>query len=537
MGHIYRHCSQARIWLGCDASECNLHCHDMERRKIVEERNDPFKLFRLMDSKSHVHEWPCFVRLENDSKMVRYEHSAAFDDIWERHCKVNDSPWWSRIWTVQEALLPSMASVMYDTWSMPFEELLAHSKVFCMHVRSCCQQVVPLLPDKSRIKLLLLANAHNLLTGDLKRLGLPGETLRLQLCSLYYGHRQCHNPRDKIYGMLGLISNESGRLAPDYSASVASVYYYATCDMLEATPWPLQALTGSRYGPSASSHKWASWVRDFDQQSTQHHNFVAYNNIMFMDALFNAGEYSPLSCERWFSWPCVPDEKPNQIALPATGRYVGTIMAIAQETCVLTADFADAFAPFKAWLDLAGFDFEAYAAGRHTRANVKIWRTLLSGVVGTTDARIWRRFEEDDMKLLQPFVSFFETGIPPTFQNDLGSVQMSTGSRKYFRTRNGDHGLCYPTCEVGDQVWVLHGARLPFILRSVHVDTNLEENVLRPPEAYTRDEAGSIVGVEKEFGPRVDGHYQLVGDCYFDGFMDGEALDDRKYPSCFILLV
>jgi hypothetical protein len=51
-----------------------------------------------------------------------------------------------------------------------------------------------------------------------------------------------------------------------------------------------------------------------------------------------------------------------------------------------------------------------------------------------------------------------------------------------------------------------------------------------------RDSTGSIVGVEKDFEPRT-GHYQLIGDCYYDGYMDGEGLDDEKFPAQPILLV
>jgi hypothetical protein len=54
MGRIYQQCSRALIWLGCDASECNLHCsRDGDKRR---ERNDPFELFRLFDR--HISEWP-----------------------------------------------------------------------------------------------------------------------------------------------------------------------------------------------------------------------------------------------------------------------------------------------------------------------------------------------------------------------------------------------------------------------------------------------------------------------------------------------
>lgn len=77
---------------------------------------------------------------------------------------------------------------------------------------------------------------------------------------------------------------------------------------------------------------------------------------------------------------------------------------------------------------------------------------------------------------------------------------------------------------------------MPSVLRPVFVDTSIEANVLRPAEAYIWDSTDSIIGVEESFEPRVD-HYQLTGDCYHYGFMDGEALDDEKFPAQHILLV
>ena len=145
---------------------------------------------------------------------------------------------------------------------------------------------------------------------------------------------------------------------------------------------------------------------------------------------------------------------------------------------------------FKAWMQVADFDFEAHAAGRYTQTNERIWRTMVGGVIlqGTEP----RRFTSDDMALLDCFVSW--------------------------------------------QVWVHHGSTVPFVLRPVDADVEIEANVLRPSQAYIKDSTGSIVGVEKDFEART-GHYQLVGDCYYDGFMDGEGLDDEKFAAQHILLV
>ncbi|KAM0702385.1 hypothetical protein Q7P35_011295 [Cladosporium inversicolor] len=286
-----------------------------------------------------------------------------------------------------------------------------------------------------------------------------GGSLSLDLCHKHYGHRKCQDPRDKIYGMLGLISHDSGEIVPDYSEPVQSVYYRATCELLAAPLGGLQSLGGFQYGPAPE--KWAYWVRDFDRQWT------------------HAGGSSTLSdYEKWSTWPCLPKERPNQLALAVTGRCIGTLETVCQEVCQPRLGLSRS--TFKAWLQVADFDSEAHAAGRRTQTNERIWRTVVGGVIlqGTDP----RRFKSDeDMVLLDSFVSWVETGEVPYAL--LPTISIPTASRTYCRSQDGDHGLCYPTCRPGGQVWVLHGSTVPFVLRPVDVDTNVEAKVVRPSEA------------------------------------------------------
>jgi hypothetical protein len=521
MGRMYQQCSRALIWLGCDASECNLHCRDEDNRC---EQNDPFELMRLFDK--HIYEWPCFATSEDEDTLV-FEHATAFDGIWERSLKVSDSPWWTRVWTVQEALLPPLALLVYDTWSMSLQEVLDHGKSYFTHSSGCCANIHFQFPEEIMAALATQCVLYAQLHSD-SRLLAAGMALSLGLCHKHYGHRKCQDPRDKIYSMLGLIGNDSGEIVVDYAESLQSVSYRATCELLAKPLGGLQSLRGFQYGPS--SDKWASWVRDFDRQWTQF-EYQANAAKWAVDQEFDAGgDSAPSDHEKWFSWPCLPKERPNQLALAVTGRCVGTLEAICQEVCQLHLGLWRS--TFKAWMQVADFDFEAHAAGRRTQTNEQVWRTIVGGVI--VEGPETRRFNPDDMALLDTFVSWLGCGDMPHAL--LPTISIPTISRTYFRSQNGGHGLCYPSCRPGDQVWVLHGSPVPFVLRSVDVDTNVEANVLRPSEAYIRDSTGAIIGVERDFEPRT-GHYQLTGDCYYDGFMDGEGLEDEKYHAQPILLV
>lgn len=78
-------------------------------------------------------------------------------------------------------------------------------------------------------------------------------------------------------------------------------------------------------------------------------------------------------------------------------------------------------------------------------------------------------------------------GTAARYWDDINS-RMTTG-RSFFITQNGHMGLGCP--KVGDEIWVLLGGDVPFILRPA---------------------------------PNSNEHY-LVGDCFLLGFMDGEAME------------
>ena len=94
---------------------------------------------------------------------------------------------------------------------------------------------------------------------------------------------------------------------------------------------------------------------------------------------------------------------------------------------------------------------------------------------------------------------------PDTSQLHYSIVGANLMGRRLITTSTGYVGLAPVTAISGDTVYVLVGCKLPVILR-----------------------------------PSPTGeHYQIVGECYVDGFMKGEAmtaLDDGKYQMQDIVL-
>jgi hypothetical protein len=537
MGRIYRQCSRVRIWLGCEATECNLYHQNRTGTQIGSDFRDPFELIRRFASGGHIHDWPDFVRSETEWTYT-FQHSTAFEDVWERHMRIMDSTWWTRVWTVQETLLPNAGLVMYDTWSIPLQSITACGQWPDTHFRECCEPALSSLRVSLSGRLDAQFNTFYQLHFERKSLA-DGGGGGLQKYHWHFGHRQCQDPRDKVYGFLSLLDNRSASLTLHYSDSIASVFYQGTCRMMDDLyHGGLHCLIGFHYGPA--SHKWASWVRDFHKACTQR-SLQTDSTETIVKGMFNAGGGSASSYERCYTWPFLPDEKPFQIALALTGRCVGTLSTVCQKSCPNVGDFDESEIAFTEWMQAAGIDLETHETTEQSTGTKEVfWRTIHAGVFLDAETG-WRRVEQGDMWLVELFVSWIQNGkIRHPLRRVLATIPIVSARLKtYFRTQSGGHGLCYPSSKVGDQVWIIHGSKVPFILRHVHVDTEVADNVLHSHRAFDIDMNGFQIGFKEDWIPDREpaGHYQLIGDCYLDGFMDGEGLDDDKYPSQSIMLV
>jgi hypothetical protein len=89
------------------------------------------------------------------------------------------------------------------------------------------------------------------------------------------------------------------------------------------------------------------------------------------------------------------------------------------------------------------------------------------------------------------------TAIGPYTNGRLrSSVKSATGRRCFATTKRGYMGLVPSYAEIGDEIWVLLGGQVLYVLR----------------------EAGKkyVLFGEKE--------YEFIGECYIHGLMDGEAM-------------
>lgn len=95
-----------------------------------------------------------------------------------------------------------------------------------------------------------------------------------------------------------------------------------------------------------------------------------------------------------------------------------------------------------------------------------------------------------------------ETMSPIDSQNAGIALSNQIYDRAFFVTENKSLGVCEAGTKIGDEVCILYGGNVPFILRHAFTD-----------EAVTPHKRG----------------YAMIGSCYLQGFMHGEALQAPNF--------
>lgn len=437
--------------------------------------------------------------------------------------------------SVQEVVLPKAGIFAYDTSSVSLDAITGCGVNYYKHVWGCCRTIANVLPRPMSVELDEFCTIFFSLDRDRNSL-LEDEYFDIQEQHITYGFRQCQHPRDKVYGLLAIVGEISDLdlwLTPDYLHSESEVFYDATFAMLHRDISSLRCLTGAQYGPNAE--KWASWVRDFGTTMTQGQSDLESNRLMIYD-LFDASKGRKSRWESFMTWPPAADEKPHQVGLGLTGKCVGTVAVICEKNrCGDSAESDEQQRKvLGSWMQASGVNFDRYSIEKQCSDEVlRFWTTILGGVMSAgqdqTEYSDWRRFTAEALVWLKPFLSFIRTGDQiRTFALNR-TLLVATDARCYFKTDGGGQGLCHPNVKVGDQIWVLHGSKVPFVLRCAVLDD--EERVeLRPRDAYGVGE-DDVFGLKPDF---VDNrtpyeHYYLIGDCYLYGSMDGEAADGESF--------
>ena len=482
MGSVYARASSVLIWLGPETHDSTQALQDLE----------------TLGQDKHFKELDLYGKIDDDGQTwipAPAERINPLENLLKR-------AYWSRIWVVQEIVRAKNATVFCGTSSIDWETCVKVRNNWPKHSRNCCNTECSLMDPRMR-------RVMNWISSSWRRYqGTNGDLL--SNLNLTRG-LNATDPRDKIFGALGLVRDDTCFLDPDYKSEYPVVFREWTANLIRTTQ-RLDILLHTNL--SLRHQDVASWVPDW----TQHNSSVRFQaerleHHQHISRSFNADGCSEVG-PAFFTMGNL---------LHLAGFHLDGVAQVGDRLVYdrqdnLTDD-QNQIGAIKKWnavlgswsqvTDLTGSVDSHYPGGE--KYGDAYWRTLVSDhitEVGTSlgdricadDVRrysLWRQWfanlvEQPDEKK----TAFYKDSLAENRDLDRfdWTIMNMNYNRRMFSTKNGRIGMGPADMEPNDVVILLSGGRTPFIVR---------------PSDSESATSGKI--------------YQIVGYAYVHAVMDGEV--------------
>ena len=507
MGSIYTCADQVLAWLGDESEDSDL------AMEMIEQWG----------------QWAISMRgkkLENLPDIQKDIPNAFAEDVRSALQNFLRRPFWSRIWIVQEAVLARDLDFVCGTKKLPW--YLFAEAFHCWTDLTNTSY----LNNYTHVEWSIFADIKS--TNPSIMMGIrversSGWNLR-QLVDHCMGF-QATDPRDKIFGLFGVATDATAFITPDYKKSVAEIYRSFTRATIEHDK-NLNVIRKAGFGQPRLNEDFElpSWVPDWRGSSKGHPNELSErcraggdirsvtrfsdNSETFWTIGTACGRVSDLQSGPLFSdglsWVRFIEEdlhRPYLTGIPMLQAFFRIIL--------LDADWEN-----ERLSSEAGSFFDLAAAFMYALGilNSKTSRSEKEGIYEVGDHKDepdylslmmrWQGQTRDgrtDEAILEPLLGSpgskstimwpaepdAERGVR-FFMNFTTMMEGRMRNRCIFKTKNGYMGVGPPGMKKRDIVVVLFGCGAPVLLRKVK-----------------------------------DG-YILIGECFVQGLMDGEAIDGLK---------
>lgn len=241
MRDIYKQCTQCVTWMG----ELTRDGHEVP----VRDAEAVFEFLRQVAAAkiTPLSSLPILFEQSEEGSAAR----RAFE-----HFSMYGNPWWSRIWTVQEAIIPTSGILVWGPLAISRKDVLAAAR----NLRDLPN--LPYLPEG-------FALYRHTYTELLRRLLYPvhgfnhSKTDNALNLLMRWRHREFTDPRDKVYALLGMIKPDAipNAQSCDYTIAVCRLFAQVTLDLIRHEGG-LRPLLGACEMPQQSLDI-PSWAIDF----------------------------------------------------------------------------------------------------------------------------------------------------------------------------------------------------------------------------------------------------------------------------------
>jgi hypothetical protein len=473
MRRIYEQCSRCIVWLGVDDQD------DFSASQLL---NKISQLKAAQRSQPRGKPW---------SRLTTTPHQ------WASFRKLLDRPWFIRMWTLQEIILPQKAIILCGKYEWEVDDFFGLVKFVHDNqgeedlggVSYGMQQCLKVAAGRElRYNHQASASQNGLL-----------EILRDAR------ERDAGDKRDKVFAVLGLCKEEDAQaVRPNYEDTLAEVYTRAAKLILESTEKPLRLLSAAGLGERSNEElSLASWIPDWSCRTTLTTTIRSFEEC----GIFSAGG-SLRPDIRFFSTD-------GSYHLQLKGKFITQLYAFidindpgfkkhwqeenypikSTKEKIIDMWAATVFGPCLADDEprsLQQWFVMQCSRGYESRhidetENYEVLWKMMSREMGAMDALEGKRRERFKEYAWPPSHSKEEGGkkLAP-FLHDLG---VWTQSRKFCKGVNRSIGWAPLEAQKGDFICVFQGSELPHVLRK----------------------------------GRDGKSFYLVGHCYFQGVMHGEV--------------
>ncbi|GAW21620.1 hypothetical protein ANO14919_111430 [Xylariales sp. No.14919] len=428
--------------------------------------------------------------VDSYSVLTPYTNDEIIEIMW--------SPWFERAWVIQEYCYSRKANFHYRQVVM--NELFLE-KVYGWGNDLAFGRIVD--SDGGRVEVPIppmIQHFGGLITmrREISQRALRRNPLEDVLCRFY--HCKATDPHDKVIAFLGLANGRLPKeITADYGRPPAALYLEAMIAMMrQSTDYALLGFAGiaSRRPLFKDNPDVPSWLPDLSAPPN-------YTTWSCQWQRFNASGIQENAGVRALVLDC--EEAPG-------GRqaYFSSHVILTRGTCIGTLvggvrgderhNFASLPEFITAALDIMP-QLSSYPTGESARDI--LWKTLIAAnplgfkrdKSGTGFDQLCEWAKTGDLNLDKVWAlegRYYQTML----------IEGTGGARGLFQTESGYIGLAANEIEPGDEVWVLAGARVPFILRR------------KARHSMKKEESDDSVDL---------GVYDLVTEAYVHGVMKGEV--------------
>lgn len=387
------------------------------------------------------------------------------------------APWWTRVWTVQEFVLAKKVIFQCGNRLIDADMAMRAFSNLKDHERNCCWSARRATDGYALGFLDYPSGAHNGLSVYKATLRMDnlliimnpnnhGINGLLDVMGLFRT-RKCSDPRDRVYGMLGLrINNQDSKhlIQPDYRITTALLYQELSMAMIEKSQ-TLDVLSHAtqRSSIQGKTPGLPSWVPDWDATVDDAYHLVYQSRLELMRLYKASGDTKPI-------WEL------DSLGYIATQALPIGVVATTSPGYPVSPSSAPEGAFVETWRQLAGLPsnntVQSDLDQQETAARELAFQVMICGDLAPSD---WMTSNDRTMytKAYKTWHTWFTHPNPANLSPETRELarefdillQVASLGRCFFVTEDGTWGFGPEGTQPGDSVVIMPGGKVPYVLK------------------------------------------------------------------------